>query len=100
MFIVNRDDRAGRFLVGRRSDQGPGVVGQSEFFFGSRILGFRDTSEYLFDFGLHQVFIEITNDNNGLQIGTVPLFIKVFYGFIFEMVDYGRITDNIADGIF
>ena len=66
----------------------------------SRFLGHGDGRENLLDFLLHLVHVDVTHDDDGLQVGAVPLLVIVAQVLIGEMVDDVHRADGHAVLVF
>ncbi len=60
----------------------------------------RDFGKKFFYFLFHAGYVEIADDGNGLEVGAVPLTVKVFDSLIFEVLDHIQGADDIPYSIF
>ena len=94
------DGRLLHFLVGSQAIVNLLVSGNFEKRTRFRILDRRDGRKNFLDTLFHPRHVKIAHHRNSLQIGTIPLTIKITDGLMFKIFDNIEVTDYIPFGIF
>ena len=91
-----RDIGRGSFFVGSDGNNRSCIVFYLYKVAFGRIFGSRYVSKNLFEFLFYIVYINIPNDDNSLEIGTIPLVIEVADFVVLEVVYYFHCTNRHA----
>ena len=100
MFPEEHHAGIGGLFVGSDGDEGLFVAGDVELGTGTGILNGFAAVEVFVDFGFHGVDVDVANNDDGLEVGTIPIVVEAGDDRAFEGADDFFKADGETVGIF
>ena len=99
VFPEHSEAGAGGFLVGSDSDEGFFVLRDVEVGTRTRVLDGLAAREVLLHFGFHLVDVDVANDDDGLHVRTIPVFVETHDDVALEVADDFLLADGETQSI-